>query len=577
MTNFAITSAAISTGTNIIVTGSGSSSISSLLLRHGTSAAAVAFASQFSVANHDNAFSTRSSLDLVNSLRGGGARKNTPVASEKDPASKKEDKTATINADDTTKGMTPEAKSVLLMATGMSLHYLAYSLARPSTLALFTSNTVGFASYPGAFPLAMALVSPTSLVLLAYYTFCLSTAGPKGALRRTSWLCSLTLILCPFLIEILGRMNEDYSTIIRMVVGAVFVFREAYVQLLTSQYWSFMSSVLTPAQSSKWFAPISGLTSITSAIAGWFVAPLVDKVGLNGVLMSSGLLLSTSLFFASKAYTLSEQYGFNPADELIKRHESKQQPHSATDNKKKNRGKKAEPIVVKTESEEPKEKDGIVSKASNLFGRVPVLKSLFVEILACQGLSTLLNVLFVTKLSQSIPDDSQRAGWMGKFFAAINVISCVLQFGILPQIMSVIEPSALWRLMPLIMLGLTAFQASEVDPSLLVISGSFMAMKTMEFSVRRMLDELVYVPLDFDSRFLGKEIIGVFGYRFGKSGMSLALSGLTSLYGNFGLQQLSYLTTGASFAWLVSAWQLSNRVLTRSEADEAYKKIKGLK
>lgn len=568
MTNFAITSAAISTGRNILIADSSSSNISSLLLRHVTSAAAVVFASHCggSVGNPD-VISTN--LDMVNSLRG-GARKNVPTKK----ASKKETDVVNETTSTTAKAMTPQAKSVLLMATGMSLHYLAYSLARPSTLALFTSNTVGFASYPGAFPLAMALVSPTSLVLLAYYTFCLEKAGPKGALRRTSWLCSLTLILCPILIETLGRINnQDYSTIIRMVVGAVFVFREAYVQLLTSQYWSFMSSVLTPAQSSKWFAPISGLTSITSAIAGWFMSTLVKKIGLNGVLMSSGLLLSTSLIFASKAYYLSELHGFNPADELIKRHESKQQPVANNKKKKGGRGKVPEPAVVEVKKET---KEGILSKASNLFGRVPVLKSLFVEILACQGLSTLLNVLFVTKLSQSIVDDSQRAGWMGKFFATINIISCVLQFGILPQLMSVVEPSALWRLMPLLMLGLTSFQASEVDPSLLLVSGSFMAMKTMEFSVRRMLDELVYVPLDFDSRYLGKEIIGVFGYRFGKSGMSLALSGLTSLYGNFGLQQLSYLTTGASVIWLASAWQLSNRVLTRSEADEAYKKIKGL-
>ena len=74
--------------------------------------------------------------------------------------------------------------------------------------------------------------------------------------------------------------------------------------------------------------------------------------------------------------------------------------------------------------------------------------------------------------------------------------------------MSVVEPSVLWRLMPLIMLGLISYQSFfEVDPSLLLISGSFMAMKTLEFSVRRMLDELVYVPLDFESRYLVSFII----------------------------------------------------------------------
>ena len=60
------------------------------------------------------------------------------------------------------------------------------------------------------------------------------------------------------------------------------------------------------------------------------------------------------------------------------------------------------------------EEESLIRKASKLFGRVPVLKALFVEILAGQGLATLLNVCFVTKLSETLPDDSERAGWMGK-------------------------------------------------------------------------------------------------------------------------------------------------------------------
>ena len=101
-----------------------------------------------------------------------------------------------------------------------------------------------------------------------------------------------------------------------------------------------------------------------------------------------------------------------------------------------------------------------------------------------------------------------------------------------------------------------------------------MLFKALEFSIRRMLDEMVYVPLDFDSRFLGKEIISVFGYRFGKSGMSLGLSGLTSLFGDFDIQQLTYLTGGAALIWLSAAWNVSNLVLTKAEASAVYESKK---
>jgi len=66
------------------------------------------------------------------------------------------------------------------------------------------------------------------------------------------------------------------------------------------------------------------------------------------------------------------------------------------------------------------------------------------------------------------------------------------------------------------------------------------------------------VPMDFESRYVGKEVIGVFGNRLGKSVMSLALSVITSTFGNLGLQGLSCLTAGASFCWLIYASQLSS-------------------
>ena len=77
--------------------------------------------------------------------------------------------------------------------------------------------------------------------------------------------------------------------------------------------------------------------------------------------------------------------------------------------------------------------------------------------------------------------------------------------------------------------------------------------------------------LDYESRFVGKEVIGVFGYRFGKSLMSLTLSGLSLCFaGTSGVQQLSIISSGMAFLWLRTAWQLSLLVPTRQEAEEAH-------
>lgn len=84
----------------------------------------------------------------------------------------------------------------------------------------------------------------------------------------------------------------------------------------------------------------------------------------------------------------------------------------------------------------------------------------------------------------------------------------------------------------------------------------------------------MYVPLDFQSRYVGKEVIGVFGYRFGKSGMSLMLSAMTSLLGSFGVQQLAYVSSCIALLWTTCSFQLSSLIPSRTEAEEAYKQMK---
>ncbi|KAL7572100.1 hypothetical protein ACA910_001739 [Epithemia clementina (nom. ined.)] len=443
--------------------------------------------------------------------------------------------------------LTPEGKAVFLMAIAMACHYLGYSLARPVTVALFTSASTGYAGFAAAFPLAMAFVSPFSILLLMLYGNLLDKFGPGGALLHSTTLCAVTVMIAAIAIAVFSQTKTMLFGKIpaaKLISGPLFIFRESYVQLLTSQYWSFMASALTPSQSGRWFGPIAGLTSIASVVAGLAVPPLVDRIGLEGALIGTGVTLLFSLFWARKAYQVADKYGFTPTDH--KKHGDKEKSSLFA----------------------------LIHKATNLFQRVPVLWALFMEILASQGLSTLLNVCFVARLGSSIPDDTKRAGWVGIFFALINVITMFLQFGIMPVVMKVVEPSDAWRVIPLFTLATVVFQACQNDPSLFIVSASLLVMKVSEYSARRMLDEMVFVPLDFESRYVGKEVIGVFGYRFGKSLMSLALSGLTSVMGNFGLHQLSMLSALVGCGWMHAAWRLSNFVPTRAEAEKAYLKEK---
>jgi ATP/ADP translocase len=406
----------------------------------------------------------------------------------------------------------------------------------------------------------MAFVSPFSLLLLMGYKNMLDRLGPGGALQQSTFLCAATCLVSGIAISVLQKTQLTIGSIpvVKFLSGPLFIFRESYVQLLTSQYWSFMASALTPNQSAQWFGPIAGLTSIASAAAGFAVSPLVQRVGLSGVVVGTGLTLLLSMIGAKEAYAISDKYGFTPGKTSTK--------------------KKTKKVVSSSLKQLKKDEDdglfGLFQTAVKLFARVPVLGALFAEILASQGLATVLNVAFVARLGTAIPNDRERAGWVGIFFAVINLVTMVLQFSILPQVMKIIEPRDLWRVVPLVSCLSTTFQAFQKDPSLYVVSLSLLVMKVSEYSARRLLDEMVFVPLDFESRFVGKEVLGVFGYRFGKSLMSLVLSGITAIFGSCGLRELSVLSSMVSFAWLQTAWRVSLLVPTHLEAQAQHEKEK---
>lgn len=219
----------------------------------------------------------------------------------------------------------PRALATLSMATCMSLHYLAYSLARPATMTLFTSARLGFGNNVSAYPFAMTFISPVSFILLLFYGNVLENFGPLLALRRTTLGCASVLGLSSLLLSKLDKLSDISDTtttssssnnsnniaiLTRYLVGALFVFRESYVQLITSQHWSFISSVLTPNQSSTWFAPISGLTSVTSALAAMGVGKLSSMWGLQGVLGVAACVLGGSVVFGQAAYRIADKVSF---------------------------------------------------------------------------------------------------------------------------------------------------------------------------------------------------------------------------------------------------------------------------
>lgn len=124
--------------------------------------------------------------------------------------------------------------------------------------------------------------------------------------------------------------------------------------------------------------------------------------------------------------------------------------------------------------------------------------------------------------------------------------------------------------MPVIPLAVCLYQTIVMTStgalSLTLLAAAFFLSKTMDYSLRTVVFSMAFQPLDFESRFLGKEVIGVFGSRFGKSGMSLIISGLTALGWTSTVRSLVHLAMGAVVMWFSSTLWLSFLIPNKEEA-----------
>ncbi|KAL7496264.1 hypothetical protein ACHAWT_004428 [Skeletonema menzelii] len=470
----------------------------------------------------------------------------------------------------------PKAKSGVAMASAMALHFAGYELARGSNMALFTSASLGFGSSSGSYyPLAMACASPLSMFLLLTYTRQLDRKGPRRALRSTTLLCISALTISGIAMatmqhnELLGNIQILSLPISQIIVWASFVFQNSYAHLLYAQQWSFLGSIFTPTEAGKYYSYVAGLSSISSMIAGTSVSRLVEWIGLGGLLGLAAASLTLTLLLADWAYSTSEKYGFDPSREMQKKNESKSKSKGKDD-------KLSQSTDAGTEEKTNKTLLRQIREGISLFRRVPTLGALFFETLCFQSLSTILSTCFVMEL-ESVPNDNERASWTGNLYATSNGLSTIFQFFLLPVLTQRMEPKHLWRLMPLLPLicGLARMipsllpgaLVSSSSSSLYLVAISLLTAKTMDYSLRNILAELVYVPLDFESRYVGKEIIAVFANRFGKSGMALILSGLNFIRGGSSGGGLSGLALAISFSWWGSALSLSSLIPSKQEAE----------
>lgn len=356
---------------------------------------------------------------------------------------------------------------------GLSAAFLlcGYELVRSPANSLFKE-----AYGKDALPYVMAAIPAGVVAILYVYGRLLTWLGPRRTMLVT------TIGSCILLAGLFTAVASGW----KFSLAILYVFREAYVVLLVEQYWSFINSTFATRTAKGLNGPICGIASVGAICGGFLVSQLSTRWGSSHLLLAAAAVTLPAAFIMDMAY----------------RHcgEPKDQPAAS----------------------QSSDTLGLRLLTSNR-----MLAILLAVILLTQAVSSFLDLNFQGVLQDAIPNVDQQTAFSGRFFMWLNVASFGMQFIVTPILLWLLPLAMIHVTIPLVHVATCAWLLRS--PSLFTAGLAFTVFKAVDYSTFRAAKEILYIPLSFDARYRAKEVIDVFGYRFGKGGTSLAISGLKVL------------------------------------------------
>ncbi len=371
-----------------------------------------------------------------------------------------------------------------------------------------TSNSLYAAQFGTEnLPVVQALMPLGLLVLIYIYSWLLSWIGPKYTLLVTTLLSGIVIVACYLAIQ----------KGVGLAVGLLYIYREAYIVLIIEQYWSFLNSSFGEQAARKFNGPVTGIASLGAILAGYLLHYFTKTVGTHQMVLFAGLATLPAALLSHIAYI-----------------------------------KCGEPVPTEAEKKESKGHLGL-----SLFKTEPILLLIIVLVMTTQVVSTVLGLQFQTYLHATYPNMDDQTAYSGRFYANLNILATVLQFGATPLVLKLLPMWLIHMFIPLIHLGACGF--ALFSPSIGSIGLAFMLFKAFDYSIFRAAKEILYIPLSFNSRYRAKEIIDVFGYRTSKGLTSLSLVFLK----HFGVlieSLYSWIALSAAAIWLGLILPLAIRI-----------------
>ena len=412
-----------------------------------------------------------------------------------------------------------------VMAFGLCFHYFGYECTRACSIALLSNPNCDLGS--DALPYTVALGSPFSALVLYVYANAIKKIGAQQTQRFSNIICLVSLL------GMLISVNHLHGLGGKVLIIIFYAFREIYVTLVSTQQWSFIAAALDRAGAS-YLVKFTGFVSVSSAVGGVAVEYFVKTGGVFFLLLIACFCMLMSFLLSELAYV---QLASNSV---------------------------AVPIIVKRRAGAAQD-SSIWADAYDLISKYKLIRILLLDAILHQCVSNMLNLMFHDGLRINITNSTDRALVVGRFFAVINVISCVLQIFVIPKLLFTSTLPHIVVLVPSLVLAMVA--VSCFYPNLYTALVTFGTLKTVEYSVMTASTEMIYIPTSYEVRYLGKEFVRFFGHKLGRSVSSLALSAVSyRLQPSLQTQLLWCLVT--TVLWGIVMLELSHTLKERDSDDD---------
>jgi AAA family ATP:ADP antiporter len=167
------------------------------------------------------------------------------------------------------------------------------------------------------------------------------------------------------------------------------------------------------------------------------------------------------------------------------------------------------------------EAGGSLLQAAQVVRRSSYLFLLVLLIGIVQVVVTLVDLEYNTVLEQTFPDTDERTSVIGRVYAAISVATLVLHAltGAILRLTGV--PLVLLAVPALLAVGLVAYAGHPRFLMATVLKG---ASKVFDYTIFRAAKEILYIPLSYTERTLGKSVVDLLTYRLAKGAIALVLA-----------------------------------------------------